>query len=236
MRLICILLISVIIVGCQGDISENDYFPVNKGVEWHYSVFEDLTDITQKRQFSIKNLGTIDLKGDYSGMPVSARRTSDGTVYYILQDDTGSYRIAKRTVVELTPRFDDKEIRILPNKEDLEVGRSWVAETRSYALHGLRSALPDPSKKAFSLTYEIVALNSSVVVPAGRFDNCIKVEASGVISLYADPRLGYQDIIVTQTEWYAPGVGLVKLVRNEPMDLEIYKGGSITFELNRFES
>lgn len=235
MKQLSLLCLSVFLIGCQADIAENDYFPLHKGVKWHYNVFADLTDTTQTRQFSITSLGPVALDGDYKDARVSARLTSDGTAYYILQNEQGSYRIAKRTVVETQPRFDLKAIKILPNTEYLTIGRSWLAETRSYALHGLRSALPDPSQKSFNLTYEIVALDSRVDVPAGRFENCIKVEAQGVISLYADPRLGYQDIVVTQTEWYAPGVGLVKLVRNEPMDLEIYKGGSITFELTQFE-
>ena len=53
--------------------------------------------------------------------------------------------------------------------------------------------------------------------------------------MYVDPRLGYQDILLTQKEWYAPGVGLVKLIREEPLDLPMFKGGSIMMELEKYE-
>ena len=63
----------------------------------------------------------------------------------------------------------------------------------------------------------------------------LRVEGSAQLSLYSDARLGYQEIPIKTTEWYAPGVGLVKLVREEPLDTEVFEGGTITLALARFE-
>lgn len=35
---------------------------------------------------------------------------------------------------------------------------------------------------------------------------------------------GYRDIQIRTTEWHAPGIGLVKLVREEPLDTDVFQG------------
>ncbi len=229
-------LMALLLGGCGADIPETDYFPLHEGVRWEYKVTEDLTDRRSERNFSIENQGPAKLDGRYADEPVSIRHTSDGTDYYILQDDTGSYRIGRRTLIEYSPRYEEEEVRILPNFKDLDLGRNWSATTRSYALHSLPSyAVEDPGGRDIYMLFEIVGLQETVTVPAGTFTNCVKVEGKAKVNLYADPKLGYTDVKLTQTEWYAPGVGLVKLVREEPLDLEIFKGGTISFELTRFD-
>jgi len=181
-------------------------------------------------------MGEANLSGDYENEPVYLRRTSDGTDYFILADDSGIYRVAKRTLIEFDPRYEASEVRVFPNPGDVDLGRVWSAVTRAYALHSVVTfAVEDPGGKDIEMEYEITSLNASVTVPAGRYDNCVEVTGTAIFPLYADPRLGYQDIFLTQKEWYAPGVGLVKLTREEPLDLEIFKGGSITFELAELE-
>jgi len=51
---------------------------------------------------------------------------------------------------------------------------------------------------------------------------------------YADASAGYQEILINHSEWYAPGVGLVKLERDEPLDTSIMKGGKVTMVLSSF--
>jgi len=230
------LSIALLLWGCSSEIPEDDYFPLQEGVTWHYRVTEDLIDDYIERDFSITNLGDANLDGDYANEPVFQRRTSEGTDYFILSDDSGVYRIAKRTLIEFEPRYEPLEVRVFPNSADLDLGRVWSSTTRAYALHSVATfAVEDPGGKNIEMEYEVTALDARVTVPAGDFENCVEVTGSAVFPLYADPRLGYQDIYLTQKEWYAPGVGLVKLTRDEPLDLEIFKGGSITFELTSLE-
>jgi len=227
---------SILLAGCSSEIPPDDYFPLQSGVTWHYQVTEDLTDHRVEREFSITNMGEANLSGDYENEPVYLRRTSDGTDYYLLADDSGIYRVAKRTLIEFDPLYESSEVRVFPNPGDVDLGRVWSAVTRAYALHSVATfAVEDPGGKDIEMEYEITSLNASVTVPAGRFDNCVEVTGTAIFPLYADPRLGYQDIFLTQKEWYAPGVGLVKLTREEPLDLEIFKGGLITFELAELE-
>ncbi len=229
---ICLILLS----GCGPDIPENDFFPLQKGVIWQYKVTKNIANNPKINRFTMTNLGAVELNGDYEGLPVYIRRSSQGTDYFILQDDSGSHRVAKRTVVELKPTMDIEERKILPGFKDLEEGRFWSVDTQPYALRGVDfHSLPDRGLKQFVMSNEITDVNATVSVPAGTFENCILVTGQGQISMYVDPRLGYQDILITQKEWYAPGIGLVKLTRDEPMDLPMFKGGTIIFELESFK-
>ena len=60
-------------------------------------------------------------------------------------------------------------------------------------------------------------MDDTVSVAAGTFRHCLRVRSRG--SLFAGKTLqqfmGINDIDIDQTEWYAPGVGLVKTVRRE---------------------
>lgn len=232
--LVCFLLLS----GCDTQIPETDFFPLHKGLQWDYKVTTTLAGQEPEiNHFQINNLGPVNLKGKYEGEPVSIRHTSDGTDYYILQDDTGTYRIGKRTLIEYEPRYEEEIVRVLPNYKDLETGRSWSAQSKPYALHSTPGyATSDPQRQTIIMTYELTGTKETVTVPAGTYENCILIEGVAEFSLYADPRLGTQTIFITQSEWYAPGVGLIKLRRNEPLDLEMFRGGSIVYELTGFKN
>lgn len=237
MRCLLISILSVILCACQSDVPKHNYFPLQKGITWHYKVTNQWAAQANTEHFSITNLGPTTLPGKYSDQPISVRRSSDGTDYYVLQDDTGSYRIGKRVVVELKATLDKNERKILPAFTDLNVGQTWSVESRPFILRGVEPhSLSNPRLKKLVLSQEITEVDAAVTVPAGHFSGCVVVTGVGTVSIYADPRLGYQEVEITQTEWYAPGVGLVKLVREEPMDLPMFKGGEIRFELERFDS
>lgn len=236
MKLIVVMLLTFILWGCDSPISDTNYFPLHEGLFWQYKVKENLLGKESQRQFTMSNLGPVKMPGDYEDHSVFVRRSNLGTDYYILQDEAGTQRVAKRTIVELKPSLDSEPRKILPGYKDLELGRSWSVESQPYALKGVEfHSLPDPGLKRFMMSYEITATDVSVTVPAGTFENCIEVTGEGQISIYADPRLGYQDILITQREWYAPGIGMIKLTRDEPIDLPMFKGGTIVFELEQFE-
>ena len=68
-------------------------------------------------------------------------------------------------------------------------------------------------------------------MPAGRFDDCIRVEATGVTLVPADRGSLEVEVKVTQTEWYAPGVGLVKSTRLEAAESPFLRNGEYLQEL-----
>ena len=121
-------------------------------------------------------------------------------------------------------------------RRPFQVGSNWSQDTHPYVLRRLQPYEEQLAKNIeFKMAYQIGALNDTVEVPAGRFDDCIRVDGEALLTVYADGRTGYQDININTSEWYAPGVGLVKLVRTEPLDSHVFAGGSIVIELERFD-
>ncbi len=206
-----------------------DYFPLNAGAVW---IYERVTETPQGRdhdELTIEVLGKRRLaQGDSF-----VRRNSLGNEYYFRRDTTGTYRVAKRTVVELKPRADPAPRYVL--KTPYRVGTEWRNDSHPYLLERTLPYRERFNREiTFRMGYTIVATDVSVEVPAGRFERCLKVRGEGVVNVYADPVMGVVEVPVTVEEWYAPGVGLVKQTRSERLDLTQIAGGSMRLELVKF--
>ncbi len=81
------------------------------------------------------------------------------------------------------------------------------------------------------MTYTIDALNQKISTLAGDFDHCVLVKGLAQVRLYIDPVAGWKDVPLHTREWYCPGVGLVKLVREELTSAQFLTGGTQTMEL-----
>ena len=81
------------------------------------------------------------------------------------------------------------------------------------------------------MTYTIEALGEKLQTRAGAFENCVRVRGVAALRLFADPVVGWKDMPLVTTEWYCAGVGLVKLVREEPAESTFLTGGKLTMEL-----
>lgn len=223
-----------VLVACSQPMSQ-DYFPLASGYEWSYRRTLKLEgDVWPTEDvFRITNLG---LTNDVSlpATKVFSRLTSDGTQYYLRAQETKLTRIAKKTVVEQVPFPDPEPRTILPTGDELKQGALWTLITPSYVLRSRPNSSAEFKAKQMEMVFEIVSTDAKVDVPAGRFAKCVLVRGTSMLRLYADARVGYKDIPVTQEEWYAPGVGLVKLVRTEPLNGTFFIGGTLTLELAEF--
>lgn len=208
----------------------DSYFPLEPGLGWTYRITTEIGGRQTESQLVEHNDGIVQI----DGLPHTERVTDQGTRYYVREDQDGVYRAAKRTIVEIKPQPDDPPRWIL--RRPYEVGSNWSQESHPYVLRRLH---PYEAQLAgniqFKMSYQIGALGETVEVPAGRFEGCIRVDGDALLSLYADARTGYRDIEINTREWYAPGVGLVKLVRTEPHSSDVFGGGKITLALERFK-
>jgi hypothetical protein len=226
-----IVLSGLLLVSCSNASNENSsYFPLQQGLRWDYLVTTRVGNSIEQSEFSIRTGEQTSI----DNIPHGVRITSDGTRYYITEDNGGIYRSAKRTLVESKPGIDDPPHWIL--KYPMQTGTNWSNQTYPYVL---RRIYPYEERLTrgmnLKMTYQIAALDDTLVVPAGRFDNCIRVEGEATLTLYADARSGYEEILINTTEWYAPGTGLVKLLREEPLNSEVYAGGSVVYELKSLQ-
>ena len=226
------------ISGCSKTPEGTEYFPLQKGLSYTYKVTTDYTSENHERRITIDNLG----KQNVRGKSYYVRRTNTGLDYYINHDDEGIYREALRTLVELKPRMDNGKRFII--KRPFEVGTEWKLISRPILMMRVYPYRERAGKSAqVPMNYRIEELNATVTVPAGTFENCIKVYGEGSFNAYLDSVNGQMEIPMSVEEWYAEGVGLVKQIRYEldgdvinVLNRPIFIGGTSTLELEEFSN
>lgn len=224
------------LAACSGGMGSSDYFPTGKGRTWNYTLSYELPESKRQEQISLTAVGNKPVYYPESKkVSYPVRQSAHGTDYYIEEKDDGYYRVAKRLVVELKPKPDPKPVLILPKGKNLRVGYTWSILGNPYTVQWQPPFTEmNASIKPFDLLYEVAGLNETVETPAGKFEKCVKLEAFGRMTVYADPRTGYKEVDVVHREWYAPGVGLVKLEREEPVELSVIQGGKLSMALTQF--
>jgi hypothetical protein len=115
-------------------------------------------------------------------------------------------------------------------------GTNWQATTTAYVLQR-RSEVPKEIRrthKPFPMTYTIEALSEAVETPAGKFERCLRVGGRAAVRVYVDAQFSWRDIALIGREWYCPGVGLVRLEREELSPSRFMLGGKLVMELTRW--
>ena len=188
---------------------DDDYFPTTPGYEWVYDISRTVLRSSEPlRQKSIvRNLRAEN---------VGAQR------YYPKIYASGEKRYFTRTGDGVAYRRSGAQPPALILSYPPEPGANWRALSQLYLFE-----LPekpgqdrdrirrDQTKPALTLEYTITGTDDVVEVPAGRFARCVRVEAQGFLDLPARRGPGIRSIKVEQTQWFAPGVGLVKMTRRE---------------------
>jgi hypothetical protein len=206
------------------------YFPLNAGWKWQYEMITTTNTGAVTEAYTVENLG---MKNYGDGIEGWERRNSLGNFYLFRSDGAGIYRIAVRNEIEDKMRPDVEKPRRFVIKEPMAKGTSWQVPSVPYLM---KKAFDWPFElkhgKPITINFEIDAVDASISVKAGEFKDCIMVLGRHQLRVYIDPVAGFQEVAITQKEWYCKGVGLVKLVRDEPVvKSNYYSGGSQSFEL-----
>ncbi len=238
LRLLIALLLAVALSSCADQAP--DYYPLAPGTSWRYNI--ELTTMDGVEQQKYIAAAIAPRVWQEQRLPV--RRTLDGTRVFYREDETGIYRVASQRHDEAVPEALPEERRVVLRKP-LQPGTSWRGRTETITL--ARIGPPQRSEYQISasvqMDYTIESVDASVTVPAGRFDNCLRVSGHGQRRNYdAGNYIGPTDISIDKTDWYAPGVGLVKSVREESTSGRVLNqgemqtfAGKVVFELEAFE-
>ena len=215
------------LAGC-GQAPSDSFFPLDAGLRWEYRVTETTTHGTSRGTYGIENIGTSTRYGE----EVSVRRTDSGLEYHFLGDGLGATRVAVRTLVEIEPRRDAPLRTVLPATP--KPGAQWQATTRPYLLkRNVSDGIDLTRGNEVEMTYRIVATDAAVNVPAGDFADCVHVVGEAQLRIFVDGRRGYSAVPLRTEEWYARGVGLVKLRREENVESDMLGGGTLEMVLLR---
>lgn len=199
-----LLVTAFLIVGCDQS-RDNSYFPLSEGMSWEYRTDYQVRGEpkTQRLIFSTRPPVNLDGQSYYSRVSLSGSR------YYYQKTDEG--------IVHVDPVSGDRTpVLVYPIEEQ----QGWENTSRIRILEVTGAFTPTFKarvKQPITMNYVIEATGETVTVAAGEFDHCIRVHGKG--RLFAGRTLqdymGIDSIYIEQTEWYAPGTGLIKTVRTE---------------------
>jgi hypothetical protein len=219
------------LVACSRSPGGDDYFPLASGHRWTYTeTTERDSGRSSQRSLSLETLPTDSLADGAAWH----RRSDDGMHYWLRSDASGLFRVASRFELEehYTP---DKAPRYVL-KQPFKAGTTWQADTAPYLLERYQEFPREirHSHPVVPMSYRIEADNESVKTAAGSFEHCLLVQGESRLKLYVDAIAGWKDLPLVTREWYCPGVGLVKLTRDEHTQSQFLSGGTLTLELQEW--
>ncbi len=223
----------LVLAGCSGPPVSLSYFPLEAGHRWVYDQTSEWENNTVEHEAVV--LSTLGEQALSSGGRAWRRRSDSGVDYWLRADDSGIFRVASKTDLDEDPAPDKAPRYVL--KMPLTVGTSWQASTTTYLMRRNADFPPEirHTHKPVAMTYRIAALGEKVSTRAGSFNDCIRVQGQATLKLFADPVVGFRDMPITTTEWYCKGVGLVKVLRDEPAKSTFLIGGVMTLELTEWQ-
>lgn len=230
MKRFLLVALSLALASCSAP-QDDSLFPLAKGHRWHYDISTEWeNNVVEHEPRVIETLGSDTLDSGRAWR----RRSDSGIEYWLRSDASGIYRVASKSELDEAP-LPDKEPRFVL-KSPIAVGTTWRASTTAYLLRRRQEFPPEirHSHPAVPMNYTIEALGEKVATRAGSFEKCVRVKGVAALRLFADPVVGWKDMALTTTEWYCPGAGLVKLLREEPAESTFLTGGKLTMELVDF--
>lgn len=231
-RHILLVLCVLLMISCQSQ--ETTYFPLNKGAVWQYQVTIKTPHKHDKHTLSLENIGNKKIAGN----TYYIRRSDQGIDYYLQKKPASGdiLRVAKRTLADQYPVFDDQMRYVI--KGTLDNTTEWTINSKPYLFERVATSRDDDIKNSITvpLTYRVSGLNDSVMTPAGNFENCLHIHASGEVEIRRVLSIVSDKIIFDIHEWYAPDVGLVMLTWDEQVSSEYNTGGSYQLQLLSFKN
>ncbi len=223
--------LSILVTSCAVEQSSS-YFPLEEGLTWYYQVTKTTRDSVQQQKYIYTSIAEKIVEG----RSVSVRKSVDGTLFYYRETEAGLRYMGKEIQVGTVREFLQDEHLIF--RYPLEKGQQWQDATSTKLL--VKTGPPQSTELKIEadmfLKVSIDAIDETINVPAGTFHHCIKIIKQGSEFKDVGNYIGRTIIRVKEAVWYAPGVGLVKSVREEMTDSQALDKGQLILELERFES
>jgi hypothetical protein len=223
---ICIVMFCmsiVLFVCCQIQVGSNasSYFPTKEGLKWEYQLALQTSLLGNIAQIPIITSTTFATRrlNSTTVVPIKFEVMEQSHFVFIGQNDDGIYEHAIQTEVDTEPKVHPVPKYYLKNP--VKVGTNWTLDTETVLLS---------NKYSIKLNAVIESTDATVTVPAGTFKNCVKVKMSGSKSIKRSFR-GNLKIVVVEYDWYAPGVGSVKSIREENSGHTLIGSGIISMQL-----
>ncbi|MFQ5659002.1 MAG: hypothetical protein ACE5GZ_01140 [Gammaproteobacteria bacterium] len=217
---VALLPLLFLLYGCSKH--HQDYFPLGNHAWWEYTI----TRTVDSKQLTQKYVVATLPPREINGITVFPRKSASGSIELYTKSNNGIVRLRS---------LEDTGMQVL--RYPLQVGTKWKGSSRISFLEipGQNRAEIWATTGPVQLEYRIEAINETVEVPAGIFLHCVRIEGRGHLNTKRALKLfaGVRTIRVEHTDWYAPGTGLVKSVRQETASPNTING-NYTMELESF--
>jgi hypothetical protein len=187
------------LMGCRNRASfdpaaAGTFFPLHRGSSWTYRIIDKkqaINGIVTDRALGAGHIDTLKAAGEAVSESANMNGGSESTFLYVMEDGY----LTRVSSVGI-PVWASYERRFLP--QYLKPGLTWSNSV--FPFGRFRGAF------YIKQTHRTFLQAGDVVVPAGRFSGCIRIETDAV---YGPPR---KDGVLhlKYVDWYAPNVGLVK--------------------------
>lgn len=214
--------------GCTG--GDASYLPFEPGAFWRYGLEVQTTDLRRTAKRVVVAMPAV----ERAGRSLYRLRVNRDRIEYFTRTQRGIERVAVQSAGDAAPAFGAEPLLVLPVPP--VAGARW----RQPTVTGVLEATVDPFRRKYrlqepvTLEYVIEAVDAEVNVPAGRFRDCLRVRGTGHTTFPGDKTVFPSEIDVVQTDWYAPGVGLVRSHRVETTTSKVVPRGEYTLELEVF--
>lgn len=223
----CLLLAVLLVQACGKGAGDGSYFPLNPGSQWQYRVERTTMDGTRQLRYALSAVGPA----ANEPADLRARVTLDGQRYVYRISDDGTYRIAIERRRGPRSIEDSEQQMVMPSHPALD--QTWAGRSQTAVLES--SAAPWETlfrvQVPIEMRFRVAALDAEVSTPAGDFARCLLVEGQGQSDSDLGNGVGPTHIEVSTREWYAPGVGLVRMERHETTNAKALSSGALVMEL-----
>ena len=212
------LLLFFFIFSCSEKKAE--YFPLKKIKSWTYSV-EIIPEVERKVLYKKTNtsIGEKIIKIEGKEKNVFPVLREDGTTFYYEVSKDGIYRNGVRYLKDKKINFDKKRL-VLP--KPIKLNDKWSNDSKTFLILRRYPYYDYKATTNFQIDYKIISMNQSITTPSGTFNDCILVKGEGQTNFIGDSEIGSIGIKITSQEWYSKRVGLVKMIREEATDTDLF--------------
>ncbi|MEX2479756.1 MAG: hypothetical protein WD928_02745 [Gammaproteobacteria bacterium] len=220
-------LVSLAGAGCERSAGAAHYFPLEPGHHWQYRIERTTMDGHRELRHVVQT-GKVPPGAAFDAM----RITAGGLRYLYEVDDAGIFRLDLRPALPV--RGEPQRTLVLPHQ--LDETSSWQTQSHTAVLENSGP----PWETLFRITapvamqYQVEQTDAAIDTPAGRFEGCLVIRGVGSASVDAGNYIGRTRIEIASREWFAPGVGLVRMERDETTGAAALSGGRLLVELDRW--
>ena len=208
----------LILISCSE--KQSNYFPLDNINSWTYSV-EIIPEVENRILYKKTNtaIGKKKIIIDNKEKKIFPILREDGTTFFYEITDQGVYRKGVKYLKNNKINLDDGRI-VLPS--DIKVNKTWSNDSKTFLILRRYPYYDYKATTNFKIDYKIVSLKETVKTPSGIFKDCILIKGEGQTNFIGDSEIGSIGIKITSEEWYSKRVGLVKMVREEKTDTDLF--------------